>query len=345
MENFFAQWETIMVNTETLGDIAVFVAVVDRGSFTRAADALGLSNSQVSKCVNRLERVLEARLLHRTTRSLKVTEAGAALHEKSSGALGAIEEAQLAVSSLQAVPRGTLKVSASIAFGSTQLPRIVRELTTRYPDLYVELLLEDRHVDLVREGVDVAVRITAEVPDSGLVYRRLGPNRQVVCASPAYVERRGLPRTLEDLANHDCIAHLQRATPRAWHFRAPDGKQVSAKINGRLAINSALGVRQAALEGAGVIELNSYLVGEDIQAGRLVRLLPQYRPQELAFYAVYPARRYLAPKVRVLVDGLLQHMAPEPAWDGFLKLAEGTARTRASPAKASGPRQNLRGKG
>jgi DNA-binding transcriptional LysR family regulator len=230
------------------------------------------------------------------------------------------------VSRLQGAPRGTLKVSASIAFGSTHLPGIVRELMQRHPELAVELHLEDRHVDLVREGIDVAVRITVDAPDSGLVFRRLAPNRQVVCAAPSYIARRGLPRTLQDLAAHDCIAHSQRATPRIWHFTAPDGGQESARINGRLAISSALGVRQAALEGLGVIELNSYLVGADIEAGRLVRLLPQYRPRELSFYAVYPARPHLAPKVRVFVEALLEAMAPEPGWDAFLKL-RGTART------------------
>lgn len=309
----------------TLSDIAVFVAVVTRGSFSAAAEKLEVSKSQVSKCVSRLEQSLGARLLQRTTRRLRLTEAGSTLYEASAGALDAIDVAQLAVSRLQGAPRGTLKVSASIAFGSTHLPGIVGALMQRHPELAVELLLEDRHVDLVREGIDVAVRITTDAPDSGLVFRRLAPNRQVVCAAPAYIRRRGLPRALQDLAAHDCIAHSQRATPRTWHFTAADGSQVAARINGRLAVSSALGVREAALEGLGIIELNSYLVGPDIEAGRLVRLLPQYRPRELSFYAVYPARPHLPPKVRVFVEALLEAMAPEPSWDAFLKL-RGTAR-------------------
>ena len=320
-----------MDSPETLGDIAIFAAVVREGSFTRAADKLELSTSQVSKCVNRLERTLGARLLHRTTRRLRLTEAGSALYENSATALAAIDEAKLAVSKLQGAPRGTLRVSSSVAFGCMQLPRIVRELTAQYPELDLELVLEDRHVDLVREGIDVAVRITGEAPDSGLVYRRLAPNRQVICASPAYIERRGLPRTPQDLAGHDCIAHSARATPRVWHLTGPDGGQVSVQINGRPMINSALAVRQAALEGLGIIELNSYLVGEDVVAGRLVRLLPQYRPKALHFYAVYAERRFLAPKVRVFVDALLARMAPEPPWDAFLSLPERT-RTARSPA-------------
>lgn len=323
-----------MDSTETLGDIAVFVAVVREGSFTRAADKLELSTSQVSKCVNRLERTLGARLLQRTTRRLRLTEAGSALYENSSTALAAIEEAKLAVSKLQGTPRGKLKVSASTAFGAMQLPAIVRDLTAQYPDLEVELILEDRHVDLVREGIDVAVRITGEVPDSGLVYRRLAPNRQVICASPAYIERRGLPREPADLAAHDCIAHSARATPRVWHLTGPDGEHVSVQINGRPTINSALAIRQAALEGLGIIELNSYLVGDDVAAGRLVRLLPQYRAKELSFYAVYAERRFLAPKIRVFVDALLARMAPEPPWDRFLNLPERKQTARNRPAIA-----------
>jgi DNA-binding transcriptional LysR family regulator len=325
-----------MDSPETLADIAIFAAVVREGSFTRAADKLELSTSQVSKCVNRLERNLGARLLHRTTRRLRLTEAGSALYENSSSALAAIDDAKLAVSKLQGAPRGKLKVSSSTAFGTMQLPRIIRDLSAQYPELEIELLLEDRHVDLVKEGIDVAIRITGEAPDSGLVYRRLGPNRQVICASPDYIGRRGLPRTPDDLATHDCIAHSARATPRIWHLTGPDGGQISVPINGRPTINSALAVRQAALEGLGIIELNSYLVGDDITAGRLVRLLPQYQPKELNFYAVYAERRFLAPKIRVFVDAMLARIAPEPPWDAFLNLPEKTRTARTLPATVEG---------
>lgn len=323
-----------MDSPETLGDIAIFAAVVREGSFTRAADKLELSTSQVSKCVNRLERVLGARLLHRTTRRLRLTEAGSALYENSSTALAAIEDAKLAVSKLQGAPRGKLKVSTSTAFGAMQLPRIIHDLSAQYPEVEIELVLEDRHVDLVKEGIDVAIRITGEAPDSGLVYRKLAPNRQVICASPDYLGRRGLPRTPEDLASHNCIAHSARTTPRIWHLTGPDGGQISVPVNGRPTINSALAVRQAALEGLGIIELNSYLVGEDIAAGRLVRLLPQYRPKDLHFYAVYADRRFLAPKIRVFVDAMLARIAPEPPWDAFLNLPEKTQTVRSRPAIA-----------
>jgi DNA-binding transcriptional LysR family regulator len=313
-----------MSSPETLSDLAVFVAVVSAGSFTAASDKLDLSKSMVSKCVNRLETSLGARLLHRTTRRLRLTEAGAALYEASGSALAAIEDAQLAVSNLQGTPRGVLKVSASLAFGTVVLPGLIRQLTQDHPELAVNLLLDDRHVDLLREGVDIALRITSEPPDSSMVYRRLGPNRQVVCASPAYLERHGVPKTPQDLAAHDCIAHTQRSTPREWHFTTPTGGKTSVQINGRVAVTNALAVRACALEGIGVIELNSYIVGADIAAGRLVRVLDGYQPKELSVYAVFPQRRFLAPKVRVFIDAMLACMTPEPFWDSFLLPASAT---------------------
>lgn len=322
---------------ETLSDIAVFVSVVKHGSFTAAADQLETSKSQVSKCINRLEAALGARLLHRTTRRLRLTEAGAALYESSASALSAIEDAQLAVSNLQGAPRGVLKVSASITFGVLQLLPVVREVSEHYPELGIELVLEDRHVDLVREGIDLAVRITGDPPDSAMIYRKLAANRQVVCAAPAYLAKHGTPRTLQDLAAHDCIAHTQRATPRTWTFATPDGGQASVQINGRLAISTALGVRQAALDGLGIAELNSYIVGEAIQSGRLVRVLEDYTPKELSIYAVYPQRRYLAPKVRVFIDAMLKRMTPEPVWDAFLLSPRERKRTgRIPPGSTAG---------
>lgn len=323
-----------MASLESLSDIAVFVTVVRAGSFTAAADSLGLSKSQVSKCVSRLEAGLGARLLQRTTRRLRLTEAGVALHESGRRALDAVEEAQLTVSRLQGAPRGTLVVSASIAFGSTQLPPVLARLASQHPELSIELRLDDRHVDLVREGVDVAIRITGAPPDSSLVYRRLATNRQVVCAAPAYLERRGVPYVPEDLRQHECIAHTQRAEPRLWHLTSASGQAFAAPVNGRFAISSALALRQAALEGLGIVEINSYLVGADIGAGRLIRLLDGYQPRELSIYAVFPQRRHLAPKVRVFVDALLHRLTPEPLWDDFL-LDQGRAAARLDRARQS----------
>jgi DNA-binding transcriptional LysR family regulator len=199
------------------------------------------------------------------------------------------------------------------------------------------LRLDDRHVDLVREGIDVAIRITEDARDSTLVYRRLGRNRQIVCASPAYLARRGTPNAPQDLAGHECIVQTQRATPRIWHFTAGDGSKLSVNVHGRIAISSALAVREAALQGAGIVELNSYLVGPDLLSGRLVRLLPDFEPKELSIYAVFPQRRYLAPKVQVFLDAMLARMTPEPVWDEFLRNAPSPV--RAKPAVLRGGRR------
>jgi DNA-binding transcriptional LysR family regulator len=301
----------------TLTDVAIFVAVIDAGSFTTAAARLELSKSMVSKCVGRLEAALGSRLIQRTTRRLHLTEAGTALYESSRAALAAIDEARMAVSKLQGEPRGLLKVSASPAFGSIVLPRVVNRLRKSHPDLSIELTLEDRHVDLVREGIDVALRVTGEPPETGQVYRRLGPNRQVICASPAYLKARGIPKTPQELKSHDCIAHTQRSTPRAWHFTARGGGKTSVRIDPRVAVSSSLALRSCALEGLGIVEINSYIVGADIGAGRLVRLLEGYQPRELSIFAVFPARRFLAPKVRAFVDAMLDLMTPEPYWDRY----------------------------
>ena len=308
-----------MSRPETLSDLAVFVAVVDDGSFTSAADKLGFSKSMVSKCVNRLEEGLGSRLLQRTTRRLHLTEAGTALYESSRAALAAIEDARIAVSKLQGAPRGLLKVSASPAFGTVVLPRIVGRLRKEHPELGVELLLEDRHVDLVREGIDVALRITGEPPDSTMVYRRLGPNRQVVCASPGYLKGRGVPRTPQDLREHDCIAHTQRANPRLWEFTARGGARAAVRIEPRLAVTNSLALRSCALEGLGIVELNSYIVAADLASGRLVRVLEGYVPKELSIYGIFPGRRFLAPKVRVFVDAMVDAMTPEPYWDALAR--------------------------
>ena len=306
-----------MKHLESLADLAVFVAVIDAGSFTLASGKLELSKSMVSKCVNRLEAALGSRLIQRTTRRLHLTEAGEALYGSSKVALASIDEARVAVSKLQGEPRGLLKVGASPAFGSIVLPRVVNRLCSAHPDLSIELVLEDRHVDLVGEGVDVALRITGEPPETGLVYRRLGPNRQVVCASPAYLKAHGIPRTPQDLKLHDCIAHTQRSSPRTWYFNTRGGSRTSVQIDPRVAVTSSLALRSCALEGLGIVEVNSYIVGADIASGRLVRVLDGYAPRELSIFAVFPARRFLAPKVRAFIDAMLGLMTPEPYWDRY----------------------------
>lgn len=253
---------------ENLTDIAVFVRIVDSGSFTRAAQQIGLSRAVASKYVARLEQRLGARLLNRTTRRLSLTEAGAALYARSREALREIEEAELEITRLQEEPRGTLRVNAPMSFGILHLAPALPEFLARHPGLMVDLRLDDRIVDLVEEGFDLAIRI-ADLQDSTLVARRLAPCRQVMCASPDYLKRRGVPRTPEELTDHNCIVYTYGRSPNIWRLRGPDGSEAAVPVAGNLRVNNGMVECEAALRGLGVIITPTFYIGDLIGAGRL----------------------------------------------------------------------------
>jgi DNA-binding transcriptional LysR family regulator len=300
---------------DNLTEIAIFVRVVESGSFSTAAEKLGLSRAAVSKSVSRLEERLGARLLHRTTRRLSVTEAGRALFSRGREALATIEDAQLEVGRLQGEPRGTLRVSGPIFFGVRYVAPVLAEFLARYPAIEAEVELDDRVVDIVEEGFDVAIRI-AELQDSSLVSRCLARCRHVVCASPEYWQRHGKPVQPEDLAGHNCFIYSYGSSQRAWRFLGRDGREVAVPVGGRLRFNNTEMARLAAVRGLGVILLPTFYVGDDIREGRLLPVLEDYRiAREVSVYAVYPAREHLPPKVRVFVDLLAERFGPEPYWD------------------------------
>ncbi len=299
---------------QSLTEIAVFVRVVDCGSFTSAAARLDLSKSVVSKHVTRLEEQLGARLLNRTTRRLSLTEAGRALYERSRKGLTEIEEATSEVSRLQDVPRGTLKINAPMSFGILHLAPALPELLRRYPELTVDMSLDDRQVDVIEEGFDVSVRI-AELPDSSLVARRIAPCRHVIVAAPSYLARRGTPQAPEELRDHNIVTYRYQNSAREWHFRASDGKTTSVAVAGSLAMNNSLALRAALLEGVGITRTPTFVVGNDIREGRLVALLKDYEPPEVAIFLVYPQRRHQSPKVRAFVDFIAERISEFPAWD------------------------------
>ena len=237
---------------DSLTDVAVFVRVVERGSFTLAADELELSRAVVSKYVSRLEERLGARLLHRTTRRLSLTEAGAALFEASRQAIERIEEAEGAVAQLQSEPRGRLKVSAPMSFGILHLGAAMAEFARIHPRVTLDVRLDDRFVNLVEEGVDVAVRIGA-LTDSSLVARRLAVTSTVACAAPAYLAERGEPEAPEDLATHDCLIYSYLANANVWRFTAPDGREIPVAVNGTFRINNGIMLGEAAVAGHGIL--------------------------------------------------------------------------------------------
>jgi DNA-binding transcriptional LysR family regulator len=299
---------------DALTDIAVFVRVVERGSFTLAAGDLDLSRAVVSKYLSRLEERLGARLLNRTTRRLSLTEAGAALFEASRGALERIEEAEAAVAQLQSEPRGRLRVSAPMSFGILHLGPVLAEFARRHPRVTLDVRLDDRYVNLVEEGVDVAVRIGI-LTDSSLVSRKLATTRAVACASPEYLAEHGEPETPEDLASHNCLIYSYLSTANVWRFTAPDGREIPVAVNGTFRINNGIVLAEAAVAGHGILVTPSFYVAELLRSGRLKRILEPYRLKELGIHAVYPQRGHVPPKVRAFVDLLAQRFGRKPDWE------------------------------
>lgn len=301
---------------EGLDDIAVFLEVVDAGSFTAAAEKLDLSRPVVSKYVSRLEKRLGARLLNRTTRTLSLTEAGDILYQRSAPGLAAIAEAQAEVSRFQSTPTGTLKLNVPMSFGIAHVAPLLPNFLDENPGISVDLQLQDQKLDVVQEGFDASIRI-AELTDSSLVARRLGACRHVVVAAPSYVEQQGTPASPAELRQHATVTYQYQHSATDWVFRDKKDKAVSVKVAGRLNANNSLALREMVLGGAGIARMPTFMVGQDIRGGRLVQLLPEYRSPEPAISLVYAQRRYLSPKVRVFLDYLVAHLYEPFDWDAF----------------------------
>jgi len=296
-----------------LTGMEIFVRVVEARSFSGAARRLNVSTSVVSKCVTRMEQSLGVRLLNRTTRSIGLTEIGSAFYARCAHIVAAAEEAEAMAAGMQSSPRGTLKVNVPVSFGVLHIAPALDGLLRKYPDLHVDMTFKDRNVQLVEEGYDVTVVIAAE-PRATLVARKLTPIRQVLCAAPDYVSRRGMPRAIADLAAHDCVVYSRVGPEHCWHFEGVDG-HTSIEVSGSLRLDNENAVRQAALAGCGIALLPTYIVGSDLQRNALCALLPEYRPPETSLYATYLPNRYVAAKVRVFVDYLVARFGPSPEWD------------------------------
>ena len=298
---------------DALQEITIFARVVNTGSLSAAARDLGLSPALVSRRLSGLEARLGVRLINRTTRSLHMTDEGAAYYETSTRVLAEIEEADAAVSAGRAEPRGILRVALPASFGNQHVAPLVPRFAARYPDVQIALSLSDRTVNVVEEGFDLAVRI-ADLADSSLAARKLAPNRRVVCASPAYLQRHGAPRTPEDLAQHNCLTTTDFAMN--WDYRGPDGKAGSARVTGRYACDNWEVLREWAVAGLGVALKSTWDVRRHLEDGSLVSLLPGYTfARDVAIYAVYPHRRHLPAKTRAFIEFLAESFGPEPYWD------------------------------
>ncbi|MBB3064354.1 LysR family transcriptional regulator [Limibacillus halophilus] len=300
---------------DTIDGMRTFVTVVKEGSFTAAAGRRRMSTALVSKYVGQLEDHLGVRLLNRTTRSLTLTEIGAAYFERCQQILDDLDELESSVQDRHASPRGTLIISAPVTFGELYLTDVVARFLAAHPDVRIDLNLTDRFVNLVDEGVDVAIRI-AELEDSPLIARRLAPARIVVCASPVYLKRRGALRYLNDLEKHDCIVDRNFRSGSLWQFKE-DGKQKSIQVDGRFTVNNAASVRRMLLADMGVGLIPTFAVGPDIRQGRLKILLDAYEGSNLGVYAVYAHNRHLAGKVRAFVDFAVKCFGASPEWDQY----------------------------
>jgi DNA-binding transcriptional LysR family regulator len=295
---------------DQLQAIRVFRQTVERGSFAEAARRMGLSPAAVSKNIRELEAHLHVRLLNRTTRRMSLTEAGARYFEQISRILDDLAEADNSLGPLQRMPSGLLCVSAPMAFTLTRLTDAIVGFLARHPDLTLDLKLDDRRVDLVKEGIDLAIRCSDRLEDSSLIARKLMTLRHAVCASPAYFARAGRPREPEDLRSHNCVQFTLSGHAQEWSFTR-EGRTVRVPIGGRFKVTTSLAVRDALLAGFGVSLIPRIYVEKDIAEGRLVTALEDWTPVETSIYVVYPSRQYVLPKVRAFVDFLIDEMREE----------------------------------
>jgi DNA-binding transcriptional LysR family regulator len=300
---------------EHLEDMAIFARVVETKSFSAAARQLEMSKSLVSKHVTRLEKALGARLLNRTTRAMSLTEAGTTFYEHCAHIMEDLEAAKCEVTRLHSEPRGILRISASRAFGALHIVPALPDFLSLYPEVKVHMTTTDHFVDIAEEAYDVTVRITHE-PAANLVARRLARVSHRICATPQYFARHGTPKTLADLERHNCLTYT--STPSnslgPWRLHGPEG-EIPVHASGNLKLDNVQAMSRAVLSGLGVALLPTFIISEDLQAGRLQSVLSGYSPLERSVYAVYLPNRHLPSKVRAFIDYLLGRFGPEPYWE------------------------------
>jgi DNA-binding transcriptional LysR family regulator len=304
-----------------LEEMAAFLRTAEAQSFTAAAQRLGLSKSMVSQRVADLEQRLGVRLLNRTTRRLSLTEAGQAFLEGCGRALREVEEAEEAAGRHGNALRGTLRIAAPLSFALLHLRPAMLDFMTAHPQLEVYLDMDDRVVDLIQGGYDMALRI-GRLPDSSLIARRLAPIRTVVCASPAYLAAHGRPLHPTELSTHECLIYTGTARSDHWSFRI-DGRWVAIAVRGRLQANNGDLLLSAAIAGYGIVLLPSFIVGAALERGDLVCLLDSFAAPDAAIHAVYPPSRRIPQRVRAFSDFLDERIGKNPYWDRFLPPAPG----------------------
>ena len=299
---------------DRLRALEVFVTVVARQGFARAAEALDTSPANVTRYIAELESHLGTRLLNRHSRKLSLTESGEALYERAQAILHDVDEAEAIASSSTLEPQGRLRINAPVSFGLRQLAPRWPRYARRYPKVELDVSLIDRVVDVVDEGYDLAIRIS-RAGSMQHAARKLATSRNFVCASPAYLRKHGKPKTPADLAQHACITYTYSATGNEWPLTDDTGKVHAVRVNPVMQTNNGDTALQAAVAGLGVIWQPGFLVGPELRAGRLVTLLPGWRIPDIDILAVYPSRRHLTAKVRTMIDFLVEEFSGTPPWD------------------------------
>jgi DNA-binding transcriptional LysR family regulator len=292
---------------DVLNAMKTYAAVVSTGSFTAAAERLGVSKALTSKYVGQLEDHLGVRLLNRTTRQLNMTEAGQAYYQRCRQLLDEIDELEAAVRDQQEAPKGRLMVAAPTTFGEIYLTPAVADYLQEYPGVTIELVLADRYVDIVDEGFDLAVRI-GNLADSSLIARRLAPTRILACAAPQYLAKAGMPSHPSELLSHSCILDTNFEVVENWPFQE-NGQPFMIRVDGRIRVNNAVAVREMLLAGQGIALCPDYVVAKALSEGRLQAILQGFEALDYGIHAVYPHHRHLAAKVRTFVDFLLHRFA------------------------------------
>jgi DNA-binding transcriptional LysR family regulator len=298
---------------DRLTGLEVFAKVAGAGSLSAAARAMGMSQTMVTKHIAALESRLGVKLFHRTTRRLSITDAGRNYLESSGRILAEIEAADAAVAADRIEPRGLLRLNAPVSFGTRQIAPLLAAFAEHHPRVTVELGLNDRLVDLAEEGWDLAIRI-GSLSDSSLIARRIAPCRIAVCAAPSYLKARGTPRTVASLVDHNCLGYTltQRTPIDRWVF----GAEIGVQISGNLRANNGDALRAAAIAGQGIIHQPTFIVADDLRAGRLVALTLDQPTVELGgIYAVFLPDRHPPARVRAFIDFIARRFAPEPPWD------------------------------
>lgn len=293
-----------------------FVRAVEGGSMAAAARTMGCTRAQVSKQIAELERDFGVRLFERSTRRLALTPAGEVFHQQALRALEAVSNTEIALRNLGEAPRGILRISATVSFGRHCIAPLLPEITAAHPELECELILTDDIVDLIGDGIDLALRMTRMPPEDAIA-RKIVDLRRVICASPAYLERHGTPRCPQDLLQHQCLSYMLR-DDKAWSLVDERGAQVRVPVRGRIHFNNADCMLDAAIAGHGIAILPTYLCYRELASGTLLTVLDGHEP-DLAFgrelYACFTPSRVRVPKVKVFLDALVRRFQPVPPWE------------------------------